>query len=89
METFVLSVFIFASVWCFIMLLKLPFADKSYDKIMSAINTYAELTLDYGLAIKMLDAMEDFYTTLFRITDWGYKNILPKEYFEVIKPYIV
>ena len=88
METFALSVLIFVLVCCFILLLKLPFADKSYDKIMSAIDTYAELTLDYGLAIKMLDAMEDFNTTVFRITDWGYKNILPKEYFEVIKPYI-
>ena len=89
METFVLSAFISALVWCCIILLKLPITNQAYNKIMSAIDTYAKLTLDYGLALEMLDAMEDFDTTLFRITDWGYKNILPKEYIEVIKPYIV
>lgn len=32
---------------------------------------------------------ETFGQTLFRIYDWGYKRILPKEKFEIIKPYII
>lgn len=31
---------------------------------------------------------EDYNETLFRIWDWGYTRILPKEKFEIIKPYI-
>ena len=32
---------------------------------------------------------EAFEQTLFRLYDWGYKRILPKEKFEIIKPYII
>ena len=34
------------------------------------------------------DDMRDYNTTFFRIFDWGYENILPKDKFEIIKPYI-
>lgn len=33
--------------------------------------------------------MEEYETTLWRLWDWGYKNILPKEKYEIIKDYIV
>lgn len=32
--------------------------------------------------------MEDYEKTLFRIGDWTYKKILPKEKYEIIKEYI-
>ena len=32
--------------------------------------------------------MESYEKTLFRIYDWGYKNILPKDKFNIIKPFI-
>lgn len=32
--------------------------------------------------------MEDYNSTLWRIFDWGYENILPSDKFEIIKPYI-
>lgn len=31
---------------------------------------------------------EDYDKTLWRLWDWGYKRILPREKFELIKPYI-
>ena len=32
--------------------------------------------------------MEDFRQTVYRLTDWGYKRILPKEKYELVKPFI-
>ena len=34
------------------------------------------------------DDMRDYNSTVMRIFDWGYKNILPEDKFEIIKPYI-
>lgn len=48
----------------------------------------------YCLRIKNSNAnvnycnMEDYNKTLFRLFDWGYKDILSKEDFEVLEPYI-
>ena len=44
---------------------------------------------DYeGCRSVFYDDMESYEETLFRIQDWGYTRILPKEKFELIKPYI-
>ena len=32
--------------------------------------------------------MESYEATLFRLWDWGYSRILPKDKLEIIKPYI-
>jgi len=32
--------------------------------------------------------MEDLEKTCYRLTDWGYKRILPKEKYELIEPFI-
>ena len=34
------------------------------------------------------DRMEDYNKTLFRLWDWGYKRIVPKEIYNRIKDYI-
>lgn len=34
------------------------------------------------------DDLEDYDKTLWRLWDWGYTRILPKEKFDVIKPYL-
>lgn len=55
--------------------------------IVKAIGAYRidhldEVTLvDYG-------DMESYNDTLFRFWDWGYTRILPKDKYEIIKPYI-
>lgn len=38
--------------------------------------------------VAMFDRTEDYDTTLFRIWDWGCKNILPLEDYEKIKKYL-
>ena len=52
--------------------------DYNLDKIHQ--QSYDDL-IDY-------DLMEDYDETFKRIFDWGYTNILPKEQFELVKPYI-
>ena len=37
--------------------------------------------------VKYNDA-ENYIKTVFRFWDWGYTRILPKDKFEIIKPYI-
>jgi hypothetical protein len=63
-------------------------ASDNQSKILDAIDYYTSDTLDFQTGIELLDAMEDYDDTLFRLWDWGYKRILPKQYFELIKPYI-
>lgn len=43
----------------------------------------------YAMGITMLDAMPSFWKPLFRLFDWGYENILPSEYFVILRPYII
>lgn len=70
------------------MLIKVENASKNQEKILNAIYAYAQTTGDYDTALMALAAMEDYEETIYRLWDWGYKNILPKEYFELIESYI-
>ena len=62
---------------------------KNRLKIIDAINRYhtdcirqwISPSVEYG-------DEEDYNTTLWRLWDWGYTRILPKDKFEIIKPYI-
>jgi hypothetical protein len=46
-------------------------------------------TIIYGVKYEVgYDDMRDYDSTVMRIFDWGYKNILPEDKFEIIKPYI-
>ena len=81
---------------CFILiafLIVLAFKNKNTLnnrlRILDAINKYhvdcirkgIEPSVDYG-------DREDYYKTVWRLWDWGYTRILPKDKFEIIKPYI-
>ena len=60
--------------------------------IIDSIGTYADVNDDiYGckVAINMFDSIEPFEKTLLRIFDWGYEHILPDEYYQVLRPYII
>ena len=58
-------------------------------KIMNAICKYRiEYVLHKIEPIVAYKDMESYEATLFRIWDWGYKRILPKDKFEIIEPYI-
>lgn len=70
------------------LLIKVENSHKNQMKILNAIDAFAKDTNDCETALLALKEMEDFYKTLYRLLDWGYKNILPKEYFDLIEPYI-
>ena len=59
----------------------------NHKKIINAIDDYVKATEEYekcGILFKM----ESYYDTLWRLWDFGCENILPKEDYELIKPYI-
>lgn len=67
---------------------KMDNAFNNHNKILKAIETYAIATDNCDMALGMLEMMEDYHKTVWRFWDWGCKNILPKGYFEILKPYI-
>ena len=59
--------------------------------IIKAIYRYKNDLIENGnlddSAVDYTD-MRSYESVFLRIWDWGYKNILPKDKFEIIKPYI-
>lgn len=55
--------------------------DAIYEYIVWCMNNHVKAEVNYT-------DMEDYDKTDRRWMDWGYTNILPKEKFELIKPFI-
>lgn len=68
--------------------IKSGFAMNAHLKILNAIDSYSDESRNYTEANRLLCRMESYFKTLFRFWDFGYKHILPKEDFELIKPYL-
>lgn len=50
---------------------------------------YVYIDSDQNIAdSELYDAMEPYERTLWRLNDWSYKNILPPDKYELIKPFI-
>lgn len=66
--------------------------DNTYNqqiKILAAIRDYGIDCIHKGKQPMVdYDDVEKYDSTLYRFWDWGYKNILPKEKYEIIKSYI-
>lgn len=86
--TFIFSLLLSVLLYSVLMYIKANNALKNQEKILNAIEKYVSESNDCLTGIILLDNMEDFTDTVFRLTDWGYKKILPKECFELIEPYI-
>lgn len=57
--------------------------------ILKAIKKYQNVCFNYEKKNDVdYDDMENYVVTLWRLWDWGYTRILPKDKFEIIKPYI-
>ena len=81
-------IFLSFAALCFVLMVKADVDYKHYLKIMDAIVCYGIDAEQFGEAMEMYDHIRPYFITVFRLWDWGYKNILPKEDFELIKPYI-
>lgn len=96
MEDFVLAIlFILLIIYslCLIALKIFDFKNKNtYEnvaKINEAIYFYKIDCIKNGVSsIVDYGDQEDYDKTLWRLWDWGYTRILPKDKFEIIKPYI-
>ena len=55
---------------------------------MDAIDAFAKENDAYRIAFVLINSIEDYRKTLCRWWDWGCKNILPKEGYELIRPYL-
>lgn len=87
---------IFMSIICFVLIYFLVKNFVTYYwgiLIINAIFLYhvsAESILEIDIREKIVsyNDMKSYESTLFRFWDWGYKHMLPKEKYEIIKPYI-
>lgn len=62
---------------------------KKRVNIRNAISEYNRAHLDDNLfSYKYFDMLEPYDKTLWRLYDWGYTRILPKEIFDKIKEFI-
>ena len=74
---------------CALILWKNDVTYKQHILVLNAIAAYRIEKILAGESSEVeFDDMEDYDKTLLRIWDWGYKRILPKDKFEIIKPYI-
>ena len=74
------------------MWLKLDNATRNQLIIAAAIYLYKKDRLEQNdlahIDDVQFDDMEEFKSTVFRMTDWGLKRILPKEKYKLVKPFI-
>lgn len=80
-----------------VMLIKIEVAYHWQIKIIDAIREYImhkynnkeyQSVEEFDADSKMIDEIEPLEETIYRLTDWGYKRIVPPEIFEKIRPYI-
>ena len=65
--------------------------DNAYENqviILDAIWEYSR-DVDWRNLQVSTDDVEGFYETMWRLSDWSYKNILPPEKLKLIEPYIL
>lgn len=89
---------ILASLVCVFLLMKNDNTYRNHGVILDAIFSYKiamiEEARENGTILNGVNYevdysdMKSYNDTLKQIFDWGYDNILPKDKFEIIKPYI-
>lgn len=84
MKVFCLLVIVF----CIFMLIKNEITYRNHNKTINAIDAHWHESHNFSEFMRLMDNMESYRTTLFRLWDFGCENILPKEDYEIIKPYI-
>ena len=82
------SICIANMVFCIFLLIKNEITFRNQKKILDAIHNYFCDTCDLSNAELLFENMESYRETLWRLWDFGCKNILPKVYYEMIEPYI-
>lgn len=87
----VITILVLGVIFCVYMLFRNEYVFKNHMIIFNAIHMYRRDMIARGEFVNFkvnYDDMESYDETLFRLFDFGYKNILPKEKYDIIKPYI-
>ena len=72
-----------------LLLVRVEIAYNNHHKILDAAYKYAVTKYNgHEIFIRITNAMESIDRTAYRWFDFGCKNILPKEYYKMIEPYI-
>ena len=92
MKSIILVICIFLLILCLIGIIKNIVTYNRHEKIRNAIYRYKIDCIRnhrYGdlHSIEYIN-MESYGKTFFRLWDWGYTRILPRDKFEIIKPYM-
>lgn len=92
MKEFMLVICFSVIIFCAIAIVKSINASNCHDAISEAIYKYKTACIEDrdwdALHLVEYRDMEDCNKTFWRFWDWGYTRILPKDKFEIIKPYI-
>ena len=83
-----MGIFIAVFVFLVFLLIKNEITFRNQKKIIEAIYLYYCDTRDFSNAELLLANIESYHKTLWRLWDFGCKNILPKDDYELIKPCI-
>ena len=86
-------IFVVFILFCITLLIKNFVTSLNRKIILDAIYEYRRNAIEMGTykiakTLVVYDDIENYYTTLLRIWDWGFKHILPPEKFELIEPFI-
>ncbi len=86
----VIILLVFGMIFCLLMIIKTEVTYKNRLILIDAIYKYRISLINQHIYEPGVDYKdkESFDKTLFRLWDWGYKRILPKEKFEIIEPFI-
>lgn len=89
MREIVINILVVMLLLCIVMMIKNEVTYHHRMRILKAIEEYENMCFDYERMNDVnCDDMENYVLTFLRIWDWGYTRILPKDKFEIIKPYI-
>ena len=92
MKEIVLAICFVCLIFCAIAIVKNMNTFNCYDAIGKAIYKYKTACIEEcdwdALHLVEYRDMEDYNKTFWRFWDLGYTRILPKDKFEIIKPYI-
>lgn len=89
MREILINILVVMLLLCIVMMIKNEVTYHHHMRILKAIKEYQNMCREYGKISDVdYDDMENYECTLFRLWDWGYTRILPKDKFEIIKPYI-
>ena len=86
--SFIMTVLLVVIFYGILLLFKMKNTYENQKIILDAIVGYDDDYNDLSKTLELMGNMESYSSTVFRLWDWGYTRILPKEDFELIKPYI-